>query len=58
MRIVLFLAIIAFLCGCSVVVQNGDDVRYYGLQKSDGLDTLERIEDKQQEPMKELRILK
>lgn len=55
---VIFLAMLVFICGCSVVVQNGDDVRYYGLQKKDGLDTLEKIEDKQQEQQEGLRIFK
>lgn len=49
MRVLIPLVMLFMICGCSVVVQDGDQIRYYGLEEKDGLDTLEKIEEKQKE---------
>ena len=45
MRAIIFLFIAIMICGCSVIVDEGDDVRIYGANKEEGVDTLERIEN-------------
>jgi hypothetical protein len=48
MKTVLILFIITILCGCAVIVDKGDDdVKVFGMRKDEGLDTLQRIKEKQ-----------
>jgi len=49
MRILLGLVIVFFLCGCFAIVDAPDEVRAFGLRKDDVLDTLERMDEKQEE---------
>ncbi len=50
MKAVFVIFIVAMLCGCAVIVDKGDDdVKVFGVRKDEGLDTLQRIKEKQED---------
>ena len=44
------------ICGCAVIINEDDKVRYFGIGEEEALDTLERIEEKEDEEKHEIRI--
>ena len=55
MKAVIFLIIIIMVCGCAVIISDDDDVKMFGIREEEGLDTLERIEQKSAEEKREIK---